>query len=131
MESRDNLTLEWEPAEKDRNQKPFKSRIISFDGESQYIHLDYRLTEKIYSENKSDDVDEEKVNAEPKIEMFDISKITTNATIEAVRRFVHIELTRDWRYKKSIHQRDYERLQNNCTRWGDHHRLRYWKESIF
>ena len=96
-----------EQAEKDRNRKPFKSKIISFDGESQYVHLDYRLTEKIYSESKSDDDDEEKANAELKIEMFDISKITTNATIEAVRRFVHIELTRDWSNKReSINSHD-------------------------
>ena len=39
--------------------------------------------------------------------MFDISKITANATIEAVRRFVYIELTRDWSYKReSINSHD-------------------------
>ena len=39
--------------------------------------------------------------------MFEMSKITANSTIEAVGRFAHIELTRDWSNKsESINSHD-------------------------
>ena len=93
MEVFHNLMQEGERKRIDTDRKHNKSRIISFGRGYQQIYLGYRLTVVNYSESKSDDDDEEKVNAEPKIEMFDTRKITTNTEIGAVRKLVNIELT--------------------------------------
>ena len=86
-----------EDSDKKETPKSFyKCRFISFDLQTYYVHLKYRLEESTAFESMHDD-DERKMNdTSLQMDMFDIRKMTNTLDFGDIKRLINNELMNCW-----------------------------------